>query len=439
MLFFQVKTKFGSKQNEITIVIVPFWDHRYILEADRRQEHMYNSTMRHAYLSFPRNIYLLFLAQIIGGISASVVPLLGGLIGADIAPTPSLVTFPATSMFIGIAVGTIPAALLMKKIGRRNGFLLSALLASLAALVAAFSVSQQMFYLLCLSCFFMGFHGAFVQQYRFAGGESVAKHTAGKAVGFILFAGIIAGILGPEIAKLTQNTFTLPGFTSSFILLSLLFAVSGAFLFFLRDTHALEEKIHVKERPLKHIVTDPRFYVAVLAAATSYSVMSLIMGAVPIHLHMMPAYTFDNIVFLSQSHVVGMYLPSLFTGVLMQRLGVYRTFLLGLGAFCLSIFLAVHADSLIYYWGVSVLIGIGWNFLFIPATVLLSQTHTHLERFKAQGINDFIVFVSQVVSSFMIGSLLLTGGWNNLNLLALPLIILTIIIFTANRKRLNKS
>lgn len=394
--------------------------------------------MHKTYLSFPRNIYLLFLAQIIGGVAASVVPLLGGLIGADIAPSPALVTFPATSMFIGIAVGTIPAALLMKKIGRRNGFLLSAFLAFLAALLAAFSVSQQMFYLLCVSCFFMGFNGAFVQQYRFASSESVAKSVAGKAVGFVLFAGIIAGILGPEMAKLTKDTFTLPGFTSSFLFLAILFAISGILLFFLKDTHALEEKIHTKERPLKSIIVDPRFYVAVLAAATSYSVMSLIMGAVPIHLHMMmPAYTFANIVLLSQSHVVGMYLPSLFTGLLMQRFGIYKTFLLGLGSFGVAIFLAVHAESLIFYWGVAVLIGVGWNFLFIPATVLLSQTHTHLERFKAQGVNDFIVFLSQVVSSFLIGELLVTKGWNNLNLLALPLISITVIVIVLHRNHLR--
>lgn len=393
--------------------------------------------MHRSYLSFPRNIYLLFLVQIIGGVSASVVPLLGGLIGADLAPTATLVTFPATSMFIGIAVGTIPASLLMKKIGRRNGFLLSSFLAFLAALVAAFSVTQHMFYLLSISCFFMGFHGAFVQQYRFAAGESVAKSSAGKAVGFVLFAGIIAGILGPEMAKFTKDTFTLPGFTSSFLFLAFLFLVSGLLLLFLKDTHILEEKIHTKERPLKDIVMAPRFYIAVLAAATSYSVMSLIMGAVPIHLHMMPSsYTFENIILLSQSHVIGMYLPSLITGVLMQRFGIYKMLLAGLGAFVLAIFFAVHAHAFIFYWAVAVLIGIGWNFLFIPATVLLSATHSHTERFKTQGVNDFIVFISQVISSFLIGGILLSKGWENLNLLALPLIILTAVVFTVNRKKL---
>jgi len=213
--------------------------------------------------------------------------------------------------------------------------------------------------------------------------------------------------------------------------------MSGMILFFLKDTHELEEKIHTKERPLKHIVIDPRFYVAVLAAATSYAVMSFIMGAVPIHLHMMPTYTFANIVFLSQSHVVGMYLPSLFTGILMQRLGIYKTLLAGLGAFCLAIFFAVHAHTLLFYWVVAVLIGIGWNFLFIPATVLLSQTYSHTERFKTQGVNDFIVFLSQVIASFLIGGVLLTNGWEDLNLLALPLILITLLVFILYRKQLK--
>lgn len=389
------------------------------------------------YLSFPRNIYLLFLVQTIGGIAASTVPLLGGLIGADIAPAPTLVTFPSTSMFIGIAAGTIPAALLMKRIGRRNGFLLSSLVAFIAALVAAFSVANNLFYLLCLSTFFMGFHGAFVQQYRFAASESVAKAQAGRAVGFVLFAGILAGIIGPEMAKYTKDTFTLPGFTSCFLFLAVLYGFAGVLLLFLKDTHALEEKIHTKERPLTDIIITPRFVVAVTAAATSYAVMSFLQGAVPIHLHMLPQYTFDNIVLLSQSHVVGMYLPSLFTGTLIQRFGVYKTMLSGLGAFCLAIFFAIHAHALLFYWIVSVLIGVGWNFLFIPATVLLSQTHTHLERFKAQGVNDFIVFMSQVIASFLIGGVLLSNGFVNLNLFALPIIALTFIVFTMNRKKLT--
>lgn len=140
---------------------------------------------------------------------------------------------------------------------------------------------------------------------------------------------------------------------------------------------------------------------------------------------------------MSQSHVIGMYLPSLFIGSLMQRFGVYRMLIAGLGTFCLAIFFAVHAHSFLFYWAVAVLIGIGWNFLYISSTILLSQTHSHKERFKTQGVNDFIVFMSQVVAAFLAGGILLTKGWENLNLLALPLIVITFFIFTANRKRLN--
>lgn len=395
--------------------------------------------MRHAYLSFPRNIYLLFLVQIIGGASSSIVPLLGGLIGAELAPSPSLVTFPATSTIIGIAAGTIPAALLMRKIGRRNGFLLSSLLALGAALLAAFAVSHHLFYLLCLSTFFMGFYGAFVQQYRFAAAESVSKTAASKAVGFLLFAGILSGVLGPEIAKMAKDIFSFPEFTGSFLFLAILFALSAFLLLFLKDTHAQEEEIHTKERPLRSIIVQPRFFVAALAAMTGYSVMTFIMGAAPIHLHVLPTYTLDNIVFMSQSHVIGMYLPSLFTGGLIQRFGVYRILLAGLATFCLAIVFAVHAHAFFFYVTAGVLIGVGWNFLYISSTLLLSQTHSHKERFKTQGVNDFIVFVSQVVASFFAGGILLSRGWSNLNLLALPLIVITYFVFRANRKHLTRN
>lgn len=400
---------------------------------------LYNSSVSNTYLTFPRNVYLLFLLQVIGGSAATIVVLLGGFIGAKIAPSPTLATLPATIMIVGVAASTIPAALLMRKIGRKNGFLLSSIMASCAALLTAFAVSHSNFLLLCIGAFFIGSYGAFVQQYRFAATESVSKLLASKAVGFVLFAGILSGVIGPEIAKRTKDMFSLPEYTGPFLFLALLFAASAVLLVFLKDTHIYEEDIHTKERPLKSILVQPHFFIAVLASAMGYGFMTFITTAAPIHLHTISRYSLDNVVFITQSHVISMFLPSLFTGMLIARFGVFRILLAGLASFCVAIIFAIHAHAVFPYWAALVLIGVGWNFLYISSTVLLSLSHSHTERFKAQGLNDFIVFVVQMFASFLAGSVLFTRGWINLNLLTLPIILLVYIIFSINRKQLVRS
>jgi MFS family permease len=388
------------------------------------------------FLKFPRNIYLLTICQVIGGAAMTIITLLGGLIGADIAPLPTLVTLPATTMIVGVAVGTIPAALLMRRIGRKNGFLLSTVVAIFASLLTAFAISRGNFYLFCLGTFLIGTNGAFVQQYRFAAIESVAKSIAGKTVGFVLLAGILSGILGPEFAKLTKDMFSLPEYAGAFVFMAILFGLAVILLIFLKNTKMEEERVHPVERSLKSIIVQPNFYIAVLAALTGYAVMTFIMTATPIHLHHREHYTLDSTAFVIQSHIIAMFLPSLFTGILIQRFGIFRVLISGLLSFCLTILLATTAHSVLPYWGALVLLGIGWNFLFISATVLLSRSYSHLERFKAQGANDFIVVFSQMFASFFAGSVLFTSGWVNLNLLTLPLILFSFVIFFLNRKRL---
>ena len=165
--------------------------------------------------------------------------------------------------------------------------------------------------------------------------------------------------------------------------------------------------------------------------------MTFIMTATPIHLHNESNYTLDNIAFILQSHIIAMFLPSLFTGSLIQKFGVFRILILGLAIFCLTVLFATHAHSLFPYWAALVLLGIGWNFLYISSTVLLSQSHSHSERFKAQGLNDFMVVISQMLASFLAGSILFSAGWVTLNVLTLPLIGIAFLIFLANHKKIR--
>lgn len=390
--------------------------------------------MFQSYLKLPRNIYLLSISQVIGMAATTIVTLLGGIIGAEIAPSTTLATLPTTTMILGVALTTIPAALLMKRIGRKKGFLLFAIIASCSSLLAAYAVIRGNFFLFCISTFFIGTNGAFVQQYRFAATESVSKTMASKAVGFLLFAGILAGVLGPEIAKHTRLFFSLQEYAGPFIVIALLFAFSALLLSFLKDMTAPNEEIHVKERDIRSIVVQPRFYVAVLAASSGFGVMTFVMTATPIHLHNISHYSLDHTVFIIQSHIVAMFLPSLFTGILIQKFGIFRMLLAGLASFFITVLVAINAHSVLLYWIALVLLGVGWNFLYISSTVLLSQSHSHLERFKAQGLNDFIVMTTQMLASLFAGIVVFSSGWVNLNMLTLPIILFSLIIFILNRK-----
>jgi len=390
--------------------------------------------MVESYLKLPRNVYLLSVAQILGMSATTMVVLVGGIIGAEIAPSPTLATLPATLMLVGLAISIIPAAMFMKRIGRKKGFIISSLLSIFATLFAAYAISQQNFFQFCIATLLLGSNGAFVQQYRFAALESVSKALASKAVSIVLFAGILAGVLGPEIAKRTKNIFELPDYSGSFIVMSGLFLLAILLLLLMKDTRLLSEETEGKERPLPVIVKQPSYLLAILAALVGYGVMVFIMTATPIHLHNLSHYSFDQTAFVIQSHVIAMFLPSLFTGILIERFGIFRILVSGLIFLLTTVALAVSAHSLLPYWVALMLLGIGWNFLFISSTLLLSNSYFRSERFKAQGVNDFIVVLSQMLASFLAGSFLFTIGWINLNLLTIPLILGAFIIFHTYRK-----
>src|SRR6185369_612594 len=383
-----------------------------------------------------RNVFFLAASQIIGMSATSLVFLVGGLISVDIAPSPRLATLPATLMIIGLATATLPAVLLMKKIGRKKGFILSSIFAGLASLLAAYAVAHANFYLFCLAIFCIGTNGAFVQQYRFAAIESVSKVFAGKAVSLVLSAGIISGFLGPQLGKMTKDLFPLQAYTGSFIVLCGIFFLAVILLSLTKNISIHDEAATDKERPLLEIVRQPKYLLALLSACVGFGVMLLIMTATPLYMNKMSHFGLDATVFVLQSHIIAMFLPSLFTGILIERFGIFRIVTAGLTSFLITVALAVTGHAILPYWIALILLGIGWNFLFISSTLLLSQSYHHSERFKAQGTNDFLIVFSQMVASFFSGNLLFTIGWTNLNLLTLPLIGVTFLIFLIYRKQL---
>jgi MFS family permease len=373
---------------------------------------------------------------VIGTSAIAIFILVGGLIGSEIAPTPALATLPVALITVGVASFTIPAALIMRKFGRRVGFSGGAFLASGAALLALLAVTQANFYLFCLAALLTGANGAFAQQYRFAAIESVDAASAGKAVSFVLVGGIFAGYLGPEIARRSRDWLVAVEYSGTFLILALLYAGLAIVLLFLKDIKPAGDTEEGARRPLRQTLTQPIYLVALLSGATAYGVMTLIMTATPVHLHLSHNYSFDQTTLIIQSHIIAMFLPSLFTGFIMARFGVLRVMGAGVLVMIGCVFLAIAGYDFSHFWGALVLLGLGWNLLFVGATVLLTRSYHPNERFKAQAANDFTIFGIQAFASLSSGTLLHYASWDLLLLTSLPFLVLVMAALIQLRRQI---
>ncbi len=392
-----------------------------------------------------RNIPILGISQVLCVSGVALLSLLGGIIGADLSPSPAWVTLPVSLVTVGVALNTIPAALLMQRIGRRKGFMAAAALAGLAALLAAYAVNQRSFVLFCIATFLTGMNGAFVQQYRFAAAESVEPDHSARAVSLVLVGGIVAGFLGPELAKWTKDWLPAGLYTGSFVSVAAFYAAAAVLLSFLKDVPLEAARPQATGpagpasagRPLKAIAAQPTYLLALLAGAVAYGVMTFTMTSTPIYMRNMQGFSLDDTAWVIQSHIMAMFLPSLFTGILLERLGILRIMLAGCLALFTSVGLALISHDLLHFWGTLVLLGIGWNFLFVGGTVLLTRSYRPEERFKAQAANDFSIFFMQAFTSLSAGTVLFYANWETLNLINLPFIALTLGILLVYRRQIT--
>jgi predicted MFS family arabinose efflux permease len=271
---------------------------------------------------------------------------------------------------------------------------------------------------------------AFVQQYRFAAAESVPSRLAARAVAVVLVGGIVAGILGPELARRAADWIAPAPYSGSFLGLAALNVAASALLLLYRDgpqaTVAPGLEIAAQGRPLRQIVSQPVYLLAVLAGGVAYGGMNLITTAIPVHLHTGHGYSLQQTALMVQSHVVAMFLPSFFTALLLERLGLLRVMLAGIACMAAAATLGVVGGRLADYWLALVLLGLGWNLLFVGATVLLTRSYSPAERFGAQAVNDLLVFGSQGLASLMAGPLLFYTDWRTLNLLGFPFLAATL-------------
>jgi MFS family permease len=375
-----------------------------------------------------KNLSLLVLSQVFGFTNAAITVFLGGIIGSQITSIKSLSTLPVALSVVGTAIFTFFAAKIMSTIGRRLGFIFAALGSSAATLLATFAITQQNFILFCISCLILGMGMAFTHQYRFAAAESVEKEKAPKAISILMLAGIVSGFMALTLANYTKNLIPEHLYAGSYLLLTVFTFIPAILLFFYKDNEKIKIDFNHKYdgRSLSEILFQPRFLQAAIAAAVAYAVMSCLMTATPLSMHVMEKMSLEKTGIVLQFHLVAMFLPSLITGHLIKKFGHSNIMYIGVMFYLVTIILSLFEQTFANYFVSLVFLGLGWNFLFISGTSLVVLTYNEEEKFRAQGMNDLIVFSTMALASLSAGILLSFTGWKIMNLFCLPLLILTV-------------
>lgn len=383
------------------------------------------------------NVWLLMLAQSLIGSAGPVVVFVGGFIGLQLAPTKVLATLPIALMILGIAFFMLPVIKCLSILGRKKGFIVAIILGALNCLFAAYAIEIANFWVFCSSIFLFGIVISAMQQFRFAAMESVPDELASKAVSILLLAGLIAAFVGPEVAFLGKDWFETE-FVGSFVGVSILLLLSISFISFYKPVSKQQEEIHAPQRELIDIIKQPVFLASIVSATVGFTVMSFIMTATPISMHVYSGFNIEDTKWVIQSHIIAMYLPSFFTGKLIQRFGQVKILLAGIIALSLCIIIGFAGHQYVHYWGALVLLGIGWNFMFITATTLLPQSYTPSEKYKIQGLNDLVMFSCQAAASLSAGWVINTLGWNSMLIICIPLLLLSATVIVHWHRRNKK-
>jgi MFS family permease len=370
--------------------------------------------------STKRNVGLLAACQAMLFTNNSTLIAINGLAGLALAPYVGLATLPVTCWILGGAIGTMPASLHMKRVGRQRGFTLGTLWGFGGALVCGAAIWLQSFWLLCAGTLVWGVYNAYGQYYRFAAADAASGDFKAVAISLVLAGGLVGGILGPTASRFTVELGG-PRFLGAYLFLMLFNLVTVVLLRFIRIPTPSAAEQAASGRPLSQIAAQPKFIVAVLAGAIGYGVMNFLMTSTPIAMQTC-GHPYGDAAFVISSHVVGMFAPSFVTGPMIKRVGVLPVLFCGAALNMVAIAIALTGISLAQFWWSLVLIGVGWNFLYIGGTTLLTETYRPEERAKAQGANDQSIFIMMALSSFTSGLTVTAGGWERVNLVALPLV-----------------
>jgi MFS family permease len=388
-----------------------------------------------------RTALILALAQAIIGSANPIALSVGGLaghylLGAD----KSLSTVPVSGFTVGIALGALPAAAIIKSLGQKSGFQLGTLVTAIGGAAATLSLFHGAFWLFAFSILIIGFGSAFVQQFRFAAADNAPPEFKARAISFVLAGGVITAIVGPQIVIHTVNLFQPVMFAGSYASIVVLAAVGAAILAFLRkgENGSYAAGAHAAPaRTLPEIVSQPRFIVGLGCAVGSYALMSFVMTGAPLAM-VGCGFSTDQAMLGISWHVMAMFGPSFFTGRLIYHFGVERIVAFGLSLLTGCAIVALSGIHLWQFWTALILLGLGWNFGFIGATAMVAETYTPAEKGKVQGFHDFVLFGGVAFGSLMSGAIYNAYGWEMLNWIVFPVValcFLALAFLVTTRKR----
>lgn len=404
--------------------------HRVLNTFETCERHRHRREGTSVSASLPRqktNVALLSASQALFLIAATTVLTLSGVVGQQLAPNASMATLPIALMQIGTLFATFPASMLMKRVGRRPGFLIGTTVGGISGgTLSAVGVITGSFELFCLGNLLLGIYQAFAMYYRFAAVDCSSDAFKSTAISLVMAGGVVAAIFGPWNANYSQALLGSHPEAGPFLVVAGLAMVATVLVGMLQVPPASEPVGTGPGRKLGVIAGQPAFIVALLAAAIGYAVMVLIMTATPIAMNQ-EGFAIGQTALVMQFHVMGMFAPSFITGLLIARAGLFTILLSGGMIMFAAIGLAISGVALWQFMFALLLLGVGWNFLFIGGSTLLTETHTPAERGKVQGLNDFAIFSLVALGSALSGVLLHSLGWVSLNLIALPLVAITLI------------
>ncbi|WFP61195.1 MFS transporter [Mesorhizobium sp. WSM4904] len=383
-----------------------------------------------------RTAVLLAAAQAIVGSAAPIAISLGALAGQYLlGPDKSLATAPVTGFNLGVALGALPAAAIIRRLGHRGGFITGTVVTALGGLIATLALFQASFWLFAFGLGVIGVGGAFVQQFRFAAADNAPPEFKARAISFVLAGGIVTAILGPQIVIYTRELLAPVMFAGSFASILVLAAVGAVVLSFLHMSRPAGRVATTEQsdaRPLVEIAIQPRFVAALFCAVGSYALMSFVMTGAPLAMVGCGLSTDDATLGISW-HVMAMFGPSFFTGSLIHRFGAERIVAIGLVLLIGCGAVALSGLALWQFWTALILLGLGWNFSFIGATAMVAACYRPSEKGKVQGFHDFVLFGSVAFASLMSGAIYNAWGWTMLNWVVFPVVALCFVALGALR------
>ena len=372
-----------------------------------------------------------WLLAAINAIAMSSVPmmmLVGSLIGAQLAPAERWATLPIAMMVIGTACGVVPATRTMQRLGRRTTFGIFIAIGILACAVLGQALAMHSFVLFCAGSFLLGVTAAALQQTRFAAMECVPLADGPVAASIIMCAGIVAAFAGPELAVRGQYLSAVE-FQASFWLGAACLLAAGALLCLYTPAHRPATQPSADRRTSLALLGNPTLLLAVVSGASAFMVMSFVMTATPISMHLHHGHSLEDTKWVLQSHIAAMFLPSLFTPWLFRLIKIRGLMLAGLACYCATIVIGLVDASVLGFWGQLVMLGIGWNFLFVSGTALLPMAYQPGEEYRAQALNDTVIFSSQAAASLGAGWAISAVSWQALLLLCLvPMVVLLVLL-----------